>query len=430
MGLKHLTDAIKGRVNPIGNWAWNRLNLARDGRAVRTYDFGPRQVRDVEELMAKYAVSRPKIRTINWLVPQVKHPFFAGVYTILRFADYFSREKGIQNRMMFYGGEQDALSPLRKKIGVSFPTLADSIYGLADSDPGNLPPSDISFATTWDSAYLLLRAKNTAGKFYFVQDFEPLFYPAGATYGLVEATYRMGYWGIANTGGLGTHLRDSYNMTVKSFEPAVDPNMFYPSADRPLGPVKIFFYGRPRNPRNGFVLGIEALKLVKKQFKKDVQIVSAGGVWHPSDFGANGIVENLGLLPTIEDVATLYRTCHIGLVFMFTKHPSYQPIEMMASGMAVVANENSALRLLLRNGENSLVAEPTATSVAEAISSLVRDADRRNALASEGLKTAEQTRWNTEIEDVYGFLAGGRKAGSGTRAPDEADYQGAERSIR
>jgi O-antigen biosynthesis protein len=372
-------------------------------------------VREVKELMTKYAVNRPEIRTINWLVPHVKHPLFAGVYTILRFADYFTREKRIQNRMIFNGGQNGNLFPLRKKIGASFPALADSIYGLGDDGSGKLPASDISIGTDWTSAYLLLHAKNTTGKFYFVQDFEPLFYPAGATYGLAEATYRMGFWGIANTHGLGVHLKDSYGMTVKSFQPAVDPKMFYPAADRAPRPVKIFFYGRPRNPRNGFVLGIEALKRVKKEFNEDVQIVSAGGEWNPSDFGAKDVVENLGLLPRIEDVASLYRSCHIGLVFMFTKHPSYQPIEMMASGMAVVANENSALRLLLRNVENSLVVEPTVTSVGEAISCLVRDRDHRNALASEGLKTVEQTRWNTEIEGVYEFLAGERKAESGTR---------------
>lgn len=410
MDLNHVKDAIKDQVKPIGSWAWNRLNLARDGRAVKAFDFGPSQVTEVKELMTKYAVSRPEIRTVNWIVPYVKHPLFAGVYTILRFADYFSREKKIQNRMIFCGGQSGNLSTLREKIGASFPSLINDIYSLAESDPGNLPASDVSIATTWDSAYLLLRAKNTAGKFYFIQDFEPLFYPAGATYGLVEATYRMGFWGIANTDGLGTHLRDCYGMTVKSFQPAVDAKVFYPAADRLLAPVKIFFYGRPRNPRNGFVLGIEALKLVKKQFKQQVQIVCAGAEWNPSDFGAKDIVENLGLLPTIEDVACLYRSCHIGLVFMFTKHPSYQPIEMMASGMAVVANENSALRLLLRNAENSLVVEPTVTSVAQAISCLVRDADYRNALTSEGLKAATQAHWSTEMEGVYEFLVGQRKA--------------------
>jgi glycosyltransferase involved in cell wall biosynthesis len=289
---------------------------------------------------------------------------------------------------------------------------------LEDSDPGKLPPSDISIATAWDSAYLLLHTKNTSGKFYFVQDFEPLFYPAGATYGMVEATYRLGYWGIANTHGLGAHISDSHDMTVKSFEPAVDQETFYPAADRSPTPVKIFFYGRPRNPRNGFVLGIEALKLVKKQFKQDVQIVSAGGVWNPSEFGAEGVVDNLGLLRTIEEVAALYRTCHIGLAFMFTKHPSYQPIEMMASGVAVVANENSALRLLLRSDENSLVVEPSPTSVAEAISFLVRNADRRNEIAAKGLKTALRTRWNSEIEGVYEFMSGQRGPELETTAVD------------
>ena len=293
MDLNHLKDVIRGRVKPIGSWAWNRLNLARDGRAVRIFDFGPSEVREVKELMTEYAVSRPEIRTINWLVPLVKHPFFAGVYTILRFADYFSREKGIQNRMIFHGGQNGNLSSLRKKIGASFPSLVDSIYRLGDDGSGKLPASDISFATDWTSAYLLLHAKNTAGKFYFVQDFEPLFYPAGATYGLAEATYRLGYWGIANTEGLGTLLRDFYGMTVKSFQPAVDPKMFYPSADRPLRPVKIFFYGRPRNPRNGFVLGIEALKQVKKEFKQACANCFRGWSMEPFRFWSQGYCREL-----------------------------------------------------------------------------------------------------------------------------------------
>src|SRR5712692_1101485 len=153
-----LKNAIKAQVKPIGSWVWNRLNLMRDGEAVKAFDFGPNHVREVKELMTKYAVSRPEIRTINWLVPHVKHPLFAGVHTILRFADYFSRGKGTQNRMIFHGGQNGTLSPLRKKIGASFPSLVDSIYGLGDDDPGKLPASDISIATTWDSAYLLLHA--------------------------------------------------------------------------------------------------------------------------------------------------------------------------------------------------------------------------------------------------------------------------------
>jgi hypothetical protein len=42
-------------------------------------------------------------------------------------------------------------------------------------------------------------------------------------------------------------------------------------------------------------------------------------------------VENLGLLD-YRQTADLYRTCHAGAVLMLTRHPSYIPLELMASG--------------------------------------------------------------------------------------------------
>src|ERR1700746_274600 len=93
------------------------MNLVLDVEAVNAYDFGTNQVREVKELMARYAVRRREIRTINWVVPHVKHPLFAGVHTVLRFADYFSRKKGIENRIIFYGGQSGILASLRKNVG-------------------------------------------------------------------------------------------------------------------------------------------------------------------------------------------------------------------------------------------------------------------------------------------------------------------------
>lgn len=409
--MTRFRSVLKAYLKPIGSWVNDRLSLMRDASALKEFDFGAGRAREINELMLSYAANRPQIRTINWLVPYVRHPLFAGVYTVLRFADYFSREKGIQNRIVIYNRASTNLSSLRGQIGAAFPSLADSVCGLEGSGIRDLPAADITIATCWQSAYLLLQVNNTIAKFYFVQDFEPLFYPAGATYGLVEATYRLGYWGIANTEGLGSFLKSSYDMNVHSFQPAVDPKVFYPEPNRRSTPVKIFFYGRPENPRNGFMLGIEALKKSKEQFKDLIEIVSAGGKWNPSDFAAKGVIENLGLLPSIQHVAALYRSCHIGLVFMFTKHPSYQPIEMMASGVTVVTNVNAATKWFLRDGTNSLLVEPTVTSVAEAIGRLVSDTQYRKRLASDGLQTVGQTSWAAEIEGVYRFLAGNEGAG-------------------
>ena len=44
-----------------------------------------------------------------------------------------------------------------------------------------------------------MKNRNTKRKFYFVQDYEPLFYPASSRSALAEATYRFGMPAIVNT---------------------------------------------------------------------------------------------------------------------------------------------------------------------------------------------------------------------------------------
>jgi len=355
--------------------------------------------------MTRYAASQTEPKVINWLLPCVKNPLFAGVFTILRFADYFASQKGVHNNIVIYDSSERGLAGIREKIRSAFPSLADNVHGLrSGTDP--LPSSDITIASCWQSALWLLQIRNTSGKFYFIQDFEPLFYPASATSGLVESTYRLGYWGIANTKYLGKLLEMSYGMTLRAFEPAVDRDVFCPAPNRASNPTRIVFYGRPHNPRNGFMLGVEALKQIKARFKGDVRIISAGGDWRPSSYGAEGVIENVGVLRTLNQVAELYRSCHIGLFFMFTQHPSYQPLELMASGVTVVTNNSPAIKSFLRDMHNSLVVEPSVSAVVEALSRLVADEQYRNELALEGLKTSAQSSWQSQIEDIYLFLSG------------------------
>lgn len=404
--IDSLRNLLKRRLKYFGSWVYYRLNQIRDIDIIRTFDFGLNDVNKTKKMMDEYTISKKEIRTINWLMTNFDHHLFAGIYTILRFADYFSRKKGIINRIIIIDRPDANLVLLKKKIGRDFPALVDHIYAYDGSDLQHLPNSDINIATYWTTAYFMIHIKNTRAKFYFIQDFEPLFYPGGVTYGLVEATYRLGYWGIANTDGLASVLKNSYGMKVNAFRPAVDPDVYYPAQNRSPIPIKIFFYGRPGNVRNGFILGIEALKKVKKEFGERVQIVTAGGKWNPSDFGVQGIIQNLGLIAGVQEIAEFYRSCHIGLVFMFTKHPSYLPIELMASGVAVVTNNNSATSWLLKHEKNSLVVEPTVTSVAESISRLVVDDQLREAIILQGIKTSRETCWDAEIESVYKFLIG------------------------
>jgi O-antigen biosynthesis protein len=163
----------------------------------------------------------------------------------------------------------------------------------------------------------------------------------------------------------------------------------------------VFFYGRPKTSRNAFGLGLAALVRLKRDYGDRVEILCAGEEWNPGQFGVSGRIRNLGVLDSLDDVAALYRSCDIGLVFMHTKHPSYQPFEFMASGMATVSNANPATQWLLRDGENCLLTPPLPTPTAERLGRLVQDGELRGRIAAAGLQEVRRYRWDDQIERVW-----------------------------
>src|SRR5581483_5704566 len=181
---------------------------------------------------------------------------------------------------------------------------------------------------------------------------------------------------------------------------------YHPPTDpRPAdGPVRVFFYGRTRTPRNAFGLGLAALAKLKDTYGDRVDIVCAGENWNPAQFGVAGRIRNLGVLGSLDDVAALYRSCDIGLVFMLTKHPSYQPFEFMASGMATVSNLNPSTQWLLRDGENCLLTRPLPTMTAERLGLLVEDESLRHRIAQAGLAEVSRYHWDEQIDRVWASM--------------------------
>jgi glycosyltransferase involved in cell wall biosynthesis len=144
-----------------------------------------------------------------------------------------------------------------------------------------------------------------------------------------------------------------------------------------------------------------ALDKLKKLHGDRVEIVCAGENWNPAQFGVADRIQNLGVLGSLDEVAALYRTCHIGLVFMHTKHPSYQPFEYMASGMATVSNINPATTWLLRDGDNCLLTPPLPTPTTERLSRLVVDSELRAKIRAAGLEEVRRYRWEEQIDKVW-----------------------------
>jgi glycosyltransferase involved in cell wall biosynthesis len=195
---------------------------------------------------------------------------------------------------------------------------------------------------------------------------------------------------------------------VEFFTPGVDTNLYHPAPRDAKGPFRIVFYGRPNNNRNAFNLGIEALRQVKDYYGRRVDIVSVGGEWPEQVYGMRGIARNLGILSAMGEVAALYRSCDIGLVFMFSAHPSYQPLEFMASGCCTVTNFNPSTTWLLRDRENAFLTGATSASVARCIIEALDNPESRRQVVQGGLETARNLSWNTAFNRIADFVASPR----------------------
>lgn len=358
---------------------------------------------DIEKSKQATSGKLPKnIKTANWLVPNFDHIKFGGIYTIFRFIEKASIE-GLQNRIIIYDNPSFDIKKLENEIADNFPNLVDFeiiIFDHNSQDADEMPECDIAFCSFWVSAYLLLKFNKTKRKYYFIQDYEPLFYPGGSTYALAESTYRFGFRGLVNTPGLLAAVNKRHGTEGISFIPAVDQTVYFPDTNRSNERIKIFFYARPNNPRNAFNLGMTIIKQLIEKYGDSIEIVTAGADWEESAYGLEGKITNLRLIKTIDEVADLYRSCDIGFCYMLSKHPSYQPFEFMASGMATVTNNNEDNLWLLKNGENCLLSEPSASAMVEKISLLIENKKLRHKIQNNGLKSLGFT-WSQQTETIW-----------------------------
>jgi len=345
-------------------------------------------------------------RVCNWYLPSFDNPFYGGIMTILRLADYLYRIHGIKQRFLICGSAKK--EEVRTNLVSAFEQLTHAEVLILDSTEAiiNIPASDYSIATLWTTAYVLVSVRNTGYKFYMIQDFEPAFYPAGSTYAQAELTYKFGFYGIANTQSIKEIYENNYGGTAVVLKPNIDKTVFYPNAEEQSPTTKrMFYYARPGTPRNGFELAAAALKKVKAKHGESVDIVCAGAGWNPADFGLHNVVRAVGLLPYAA-TGDLYRSCHVGFVMMMTKHPSYLPFELMACGSLVVTNHNEANTWLLKDGENCLLSPPSASCLASTLSFALENHEALGTIrkyATESILTGYGD-WDKSFDDVSTFM--------------------------
>lgn len=267
-----------------------------------------------------------------------------GHQNLFRFIE-FAERAGHDCRIYLYqaDGRPVDVSAVRTMLEKSeaYPVLRASIE-VWDRARGVADDTQAIFATGWETAYPAFLDGSRAKRLYFVQDFEPSFYPLGSEAILAENTYRFGFHAITAGGWLAHKLASEYGMRADHFDFAVDKGHYHLTNAGPRN--EIFFYARPVTPRRAFEFGLLVLDDFAKM-RPDITINLAG--WDVSNWRIPFEYRNLASLQ-LSELNAVYNRCAAGLV-MSLSNMSLLPLELMSSGVTPVVNDGPNNRMVSDN---------------------------------------------------------------------------------
>lgn len=274
-----------------------------------------------------------------------------------------------------------------------------------------LPACEFAVATGWDTAYAVRAFTGARHKLYFVQDYEPWFFPVGTESVLACNTYDFGFFGITAGGWLADKLAAEHGMGTHAVGFGVEHERYRRLPRREPQIKRVFFYARPPTPRRAFELGLLVLAEVARRLP-DTQFVLAG--WDTAAYRIPFPHLACGTL-ALDDLPDVYSQCDVALVLSLT-NLSLLPLELMACGCAVVSNRGPNVQWLLSN-EVALLTDATPEALAEGICALLQDDGRRQALAARAEVFARGQTWEAVARDFEAGLQAARRLGADGEIP-------------
>ncbi len=236
---------------------------------------------------------------------------------------------------------------------------------------------DIMFATGWQTVEFV-RKLPAKKKGYFIQDYEPWFFPMGDQYLMTENSYKYGFLPVTIGKWLAHKMATEFNTPAEYFDFGADLNVYKPLENVEKENAICYVY-QPEKPRRCDYIGLQALKLIKAM-RPDVKIYLYG-----SEINARPIefeCENLHIIP-VEECNQLYNKCKVGLC-MSASNPSRIPFEMMAAGLPVVElyKENNIYDL---PDGGVLLADTTPEAIASSVVYLLEHPEEAEKMAKFGV---------------------------------------------
>lgn len=240
---------------------------------------------------------------------------------------------------------------------------------------------DAIVATSWETAEPV-RQTNIGKKMYFIQDYEPWFFPMSEEFLLAKKSYGYGFIGFSIGRWLTNKITDEYGAKVTNFDFCADLDVYKRDKKTKKENAICFIY-QPLKPRRCADMGLKALQIVQS-LRPDVKVYLYGS----QKVEVSGLrAEHLGVIPT-DQCNKLYNKCKVGLCIS-TTNPSRIPFEMMAAGLPVVDlfGENTVYDL---PEDGCLLAEPSPEAIATAILNILNNDKLRSGMSKGGADYMKQ----------------------------------------
>jgi O-antigen biosynthesis protein len=247
-----------------------------------------------------------------------------------------------------FGSKADLVKAMASFLGDSAFQVEFEVEQAFDRDGTSLVchRKDVFMATAWWTCYSAELLQEGGRFLYFIQDFEPCFYPWGEEYAGALATYGMKYRAVFNTDILRDYffatglLTDLQCSDALSFNPAINKPRGVRRAKTATERRVLLFYGRRSVARNLFATGVQALARAIDDGTFDPaqwDFISAGEPHEPIELGHGVVLRSLGKMK-LEDYLEFLARVDVGLSLMLSPHPSYPPLEMSNAGAITVTN--------------------------------------------------------------------------------------------
>ncbi|MGM7669383.1 glycosyltransferase family 1 protein [Microbacterium sp. A93] len=390
MSMTSKVLAVAGRIRRVG-WSGAMRDLTRRGverlGEARAWDEPSLPLRS-EDVRAGAALppipgrDRGRLR-IGW----VCFPPSAGSgghTTLFRMVQAMA-DRGHDCTLVLYDRNGDDVSRHEPVIRRAWPGLTARVASAADGFGGY----DAVVASSWPTAQVVAARNTTAVPFYFIQDYEPFFYPRGYLYGLAESTYSAGLQNIALGGMVATELARQVGVVPDLVVPFGCDTETYRLLPAPAGQSAprrgVVYYAKRTVDRRGYLLAKAALERFH-ELCPDQPVHVVGDTVH----GWTIPVVQHGSVPP-DQLNVLYNRTIAGLAMSFT-NVSLVPGELLASGNVPVLNDAAGPRLDL-DSLHAVWAPGTPDGLAAALADVVGVSDVAAAERAQRIAAAPRPSW-------------------------------------